>query len=55
MKLTPDQQAQLEALVRPLQEWMNANCHPHVTALVDSENMELVEGISTVQRVQRGS
>lgn len=55
MNLTPEQQAELQALVRPLQEWMNSNCHPHVVALVDSENMELLEGITTVQRVQCGS
>lgn len=55
MNITPEQQRELEALVRPLQEWLSSNCHPHVKAVVDSENMELMEGITTVQRTQRGS
>jgi len=54
MKLTETQQTELEKLVKALQEWMNENCHPHVVAIVDSENMELMEGITTVQRNQRG-
>jgi hypothetical protein len=55
MNLTEIQQAELEKIVRLLQEWMNKNCHPHVVAIVDSENMELMEGITTVQRTQRVS
>jgi len=55
MTITKEQQQELESLVKPLQEWMNQNCHPHVAAVVDSENMELLEGIATVQRTQRGS
>lgn len=55
MNITKEQQQELELLVKPLQEWMNNNCHPHVVAVVDSENMELLEGITTVQRTQRGS
>jgi hypothetical protein len=55
MNITKEQQQELEVLVKPLQEWMNNNCHPHVVAVVDSENMELLKGITTVQRTQRGS
>ena len=51
MFITDTQQEELEQLVKPLQEWMNKNCHPHVVAIVDSENMELMEGITTVQRI----
>jgi hypothetical protein len=53
MELTEEQKNELRSLVRPLQEWLNKNCHPHVKAIVDSENMELMEGVTTVQRVQR--
>ena len=53
MELTNDEKRELKALVRPLQEWLNEKCHPHVKAIVDSENMELMEGITTVQRTQR--
>ena len=55
MNITKDQHEELKALVKPLQQWLNDNCHPHVKAIVDSEDMELMEGIATVQRIQRGS
>ena len=51
MHITDTQQKELEQLVKPLQEWLHKNCHPHVTAIVDSENMELMEGVTTVQRI----
>lgn len=47
------EKVELETLVRPLQEWLNANCHPHVVVIVDSEHAQLMEGVTTVQRVQR--
>ncbi len=53
MVFTPEQIVELTAVTRPLQQWLNDNCHPHVVAIVDSENMQLMEGITTVQRVQR--
>lgn len=35
----------LEA-AKPLIQWMNENCHPHCTAIVDSTTIELTEGIA---------
>ena len=34
----------LEAAL-PLMVWMDANCHPHCTAHVDGQSVELVEGV----------
>ena len=42
---------ELKALALPLMKWLSENCHPHVKAIVDSENMELMEGMTAVQRV----
>jgi hypothetical protein len=50
---TEQQYRELEKLTKPLMQWLADNCHPHVKAIVDSENMELMEGITTVQRVPR--
>jgi hypothetical protein len=54
MYFTKEQYKELEILVKALQEWMNKNQpHPHFVAIVDSENMQLVEGVTTVQREPR--
>lgn len=45
MSLTKEQQESLLTASKPLIRWMNENCHPHVTAIVDCINVELVEGI----------
>jgi len=34
----------------PLMQWLAENCHPHVTAIVDSEHVELLEGLATARR-----
>lgn len=34
----------------PLMEWLNKNGHPHITVIVDSERVELVEGLATARR-----
>jgi hypothetical protein len=54
MYFTNKQHKELEILVKALQSWMRKNCkHPHYVAIVDSENMELLEGVTTVQREPR--
>lgn len=45
MILAIEQQESLLEAAKPLIRWMNENCHPHVTAIVDCINIELVEGI----------
>lgn len=50
MKLTLDQIEALREAALPLMQWLNDNCHPHCTAIVDSERMELVEGLATARR-----
>ena len=32
----------------PLMQWLNDNCHPHCTVIVDSERAELMEGQTVV-------
>jgi hypothetical protein len=41
-----DNESLLEA-AKPLIKYLNENCCPHVTAIVDSQSVELVEGIMT--------
>ena len=50
MKLTVEQMHALRVAADPLMDWMNGNCHPHATAIVDSERTELMEGCAIVRR-----
>lgn len=34
-----------EEAVRPAIKWLNENCHPHTTIVLDSTSAELLEGI----------
>lgn len=45
MTLTAEQQAQFEALTRPIIKWVNDNGHPHTTILVTTTGAELLEGV----------
>lgn len=45
MTLTPEQQAEFEAVSRLLMEFLNNNCHPHVTVVVSTTHAELSEGV----------
>jgi hypothetical protein len=49
MVITEQQRQQFEGLVHPLIEWLNNNCHPHVTVVVDSTSAELLEGLCSVK------
>ncbi len=48
MTLTPEQQQSFQEASKPLVQWLNDNCHPHVTAFVTPNSAELAEGICNV-------
>ena len=41
MKFTLDEIETLREAALPLMQWLNDNCHPHCTVMVDSERIEL--------------
>lgn len=45
MTLTEQQRKYFEAVSRPLIQWLNENCHPHVHAIVEPTRAELLEGV----------
>ena len=45
MTLTKEQQASLLEAAKPLIRWLNENCHPHCSAVVDNDSVELAEAI----------
>ncbi len=51
MKITLNQIETLREAVLPLMQWLNDNCHPHCTVMVNSERIELVEGLATAGRL----
>jgi hypothetical protein len=53
MILTKEQLVQLRLAALPLMQWINDNCHPHVSAILDSEHIELLEGLATARRTPR--
>jgi len=48
MILTDEQQKYFETAARPLIEWLNKNCHPHVTAIIEPGRAQLTEGVYSV-------
>lgn len=50
MRFTLDEIETLREAALPLMQWLNDNCHPHCTVIVDSERIELVEGLATARR-----
>lgn len=48
MLLSEKQHSELEKMVSPVISWLNDNCHPHTTIIVDNRNAELLEGIASV-------
>ena len=50
MKFTLDEIETLREAALPIMQWLNDNCHPHCTVIVDSERIELVEGLATARR-----
>jgi hypothetical protein len=45
MDLNDQQRKEFEEAARPLIEWLNNNCHPHTTVIVDNIVAQLFEGI----------
>ena len=50
MILTEKHLEELRAAAMPLMQWLNDNCNPHCTVVVDSEHIELLEGLATARR-----
>jgi len=50
VRFTLDEIETLREAALPLMQWLNDNCHPHCTVIVDSERIELVEGLATARR-----
>ena len=50
MILTEEQLESLREAALPLMQWLSDNCHPHCTAIVDSERVELLEGLAAALR-----
>ena len=49
MILTEQQIKEFEAVTRPVIEWLNKNCHPHVTVVIEPTSAELGEGVCAVR------
>jgi len=45
MKLSEEQKKEFETIVKPLIKFLNNNCHPHVSVIVDNCSAELLEGV----------
>ena len=43
--LTEEQQESFKVVTRPVIEWLNNNCHPHVAAIIHPTRAELTEGL----------
>lgn len=50
MNITEEQRKELVEVSKPLMQWLRKNCHPHVTAIVDSEVTMVMEGLATAHR-----
>ena len=51
MIMNEAQRAEFEALARPVMKWLNENCHPHVTVLVDPTSAQLHEGVCATGQI----
>jgi len=52
MNISEQQRLELIEASKPLMMWLRKNCHPHVTAIVDSERTEVLEGLATAHRTE---
>lgn len=43
--MTPEQQAEFEALTRPVIKFLNDNFHPHAVVVIETDRAELMEGL----------
>ena len=49
MILNEQERNEFEVVARPVMEWLNKNCHPHVVVIVGPTSAELSEGICAVR------
>jgi hypothetical protein len=49
MTLSKEQIQEMETAAKPLIEWINKNCHPHVEVTVTCNTAELLEGVATIR------
>ena len=52
MLLTVAQIVEMKEASMPLMEWLERNCHPHVRAIVNGAQVEIVEGLAMASRVE---
>jgi len=45
MIFTKKQQEEFEKVARPVIQFLNENCHPHVTAIITPVRAEMLEGV----------
>jgi len=48
MIATKEQRAEFEKVTRPVIKWLNDNCHPHITVIIDVSSAELHEGVCRI-------
>ena len=48
MIITKAQSDELKEAAKPLMKFLNDNCHPHVKVIVDTNRVELLEGVASV-------
>jgi len=48
MIITKEQHQSFQEAAEPLIKWLNENCHPHVTAVVECNRAELLEGVCSI-------
>ena len=46
MTLTEKQREDMLEAAKPLMKWLSDNCHPHCSASVEVDRIELVEGVA---------
>jgi hypothetical protein len=44
-KTTEEKAKEFKQLTKPVIEWLNANCNPHTTVIIDPISAALVEGV----------
>ena len=52
MIITEQQRNELAEVCKPVMKWLNDNCHPHVTILVERDGAVLAEGIATIKTLE---
>ena len=48
MILNDKQRAEFHEACKPLMEFLNENCHPHCSVVVDCGRAELLEGVAAI-------